>query len=617
VPPHLKALDVAELQLQMFGGANATFADPAAAEEFEGLDLVRASLYSLQSGQRFLFVGGQGIGKTSFKRALATCLDVEYVYIPAALVSSENLLVPFPVEDPELGTRVLEYLFSGQLHNDRPKWIDIDEIGRADPGMGNVLMELLQEGSLGGRRIENLLTVTASDNPQGLAYGRLNGLDFAQADRFATVLLSARDTPWPRALAARFPGVDLTDALAVWNRLSARTREVMSPRVLEHVIYALEGGFPGIAGLPMIHDEYVRLHDANGNDRTDKVLDDVAAALGVPNRRHVPDLLERAFTALVRDQINVYGVGDPGIGKTSKVKAMAAEAGVDPVYYSVPVLQPEDLAVPFPAEDGQRLDIMVFNKLMRPGRKVLILDEVFRASRRTANSLMEPIQERSIAGRPIPGLLGTFAINNPRQIAGYKLDVGKADLAQASRFTLSLRLQPTDTKFGEFLLQKYSDDAELMEVFLDWWKEDLDDLGRALITPRSLERLFGLYRAGLPLEWGKPFVAGEYVAVPLVDLQTRLERAPLARLRAVAAKVDEYEALLAEGEEAQPEAHLAVFTAFSRAELSQLEAQRHVCVRLMRVLCQQHKLVLIRPGGKRQKFWFDIVMETAPLDAAG
>lgn len=598
---------------QMFGGPNATFAEPPTVDELDNLKMVRAMRYAIESGQRFLFIGGQGIGKTSLMRALLSSAGIVDVFIPAAMMSPENLMVPFPVDDEELGHKVLEYLFYKKLDDDAPKAIIIDDLGREDPGMSNILMEPLQEGTLGGRKIKNLVTVIASANPQGMGYGRLASLDFAQADRFATVEVSANDTPWPRALAAHrfFAGTDLSKVFDLWFRLTPEIREVLSPRVLEHVLYALLRGFPGVCGLPIVAGDRVRLLDANGNDRTDKTLDEVAAALGVPNREQTPDIFERAIEALLADGVNVFLEGKPGIGKTSKAKAMLADKGIEAVYYSAPVLNPEDMAVPFPV--GDHLEVVTFRKLMRPGRKALILDEAFRGTRRTSNMLMEPIQERSVGGEPIPDFVGTIALNNPKEMSGFKLDVGRADLAQAARFTLSIQLRASDTKFGDFLLKAYGPE---MEVFLDWWKEDLDDLGRDLITPRSLERLYGLWKAGLPLEWGKAYVGGEYVPVPLVDLQTRLDNQPLARLRAVAAKVDEYEKLLAAGDEANPEAHLAVFAAFSKAELTQLEEHFSAVVRLVRVLAQQHKINLIKPGGERQKFWHRVLMAAFPEVAA-
>lgn len=590
---------------------NATFSAAPSATEFDGLNVVKAVCYAISSGQRFLLIGDAGIGKTSFLKWMLNLLEIEMVYIPAANVSIENLMVPFPVEDEEFGGKVLDMRFYRQLMSPKPKVVVVDEIGRADRDTGNTMMELLQEDSLAGEAIPGLLTVIAMDNHAGMDYGRLNSLDFAQADRLATLVIDHNGTPWARALAASYANVNLAQVFSTYARQPIEVRRLLSPRVLDHLIYALSNDFPAVCALPIIMGERVKLTNATGNDCTDAVLGAMAAALGVANRARVPDIMDKALAAVIRDGINVFFEGSPGFGKTSKIKAFFAANDCDTPYYSVPALSPEDLHVPFPSADGKVLDIMPQRKLIassRPGRtKVAIWDEVCRGVRRTQNALMEIFQERTVGGQPIPGLAGNVGINNPKQVAGFKLDVGKSDMAQATRWTLSIQLSNTDTGWSGYLYDTY---GEEITTFIEWWQDDLDDLGRVLITPRTIERLFGLYKGGLPLEWGKAYVAGEYIAVALVDLQNRLDSQPLVRLRQIAAKVDDYESQLSAGE-GNENAHLAVFMAFSKAELRQLEGNRDVCVRLMRVLAQQHRINLIRPGGDRQKFWHKVLLESS------
>lgn len=590
---------------------NATFSQAPTAAEFDKLNIVKAVVFAIATGQRFLLIGDAGIGKTSFVKWVCRQLGVEMVYIPAANISIENLMVPFPTDDPDFGGKVLEPKFYRQLMTPNPKLIVIDEIGRAERDMGNTCMEITQEGSLFGQKIPNLVSVVAMDNHAGMQYGRLNSLDFAQADRLATVVMDHNGTPWARALASQYSNVNLSQVFSTYARLPIEIRRTLSPRVLEHLIYALINGFPGICALPIIMGERVSLVTDSGADRTEEVLNSMAAALGVANRDRVPEIMDRALDAVLRDGINVFFEGVPGTGKTSKIKAYLAKHNTDVVYYSVPALSPEDLHVPFPAADGSVLEIMPQAKLVSTpangGKKVIVLDEVCRGVRRTQNALMEVIQERTVGGQVIPGLAGNIGINNPKAVAGFKLDVGKSDMAQATRWTLSIQLNNVETGWSGYLYETYGDE---ITPFIEWWQDDLDDLGRVLITPRTIERLYGLYKGGLPLEWGKAYVGGEYVAVALVDLQNRLDSQPLARLRQIAAKVDEYEERLSEGEGNEAD-HLAVFMAFSKAELRQLQENRDVCVRLMRVLAQQHRINLIRPGGERQKFWHEVLLEPA------
>jgi MoxR-like ATPase len=155
------------------------------------LPMVKAFVHALASGQRYYFVGEAGIGKTSFIKAVGDALGYDVITINAANLGVENLFVPFPVHSEELDVQVLETLFFKRFAASSKKVIFIDEIGRADQGLANTLMELLQEGTLAGRPIPGLVTVLAADNPQGSSYGRMSGLDFSQADRFATVKLDA------------------------------------------------------------------------------------------------------------------------------------------------------------------------------------------------------------------------------------------------------------------------------------------------------------------------------------------------------------------------------------------------------------------------------------------
>jgi MoxR-like ATPase len=591
---------------------NSTYKTSAELKEYLGLDLVKGTIHAIETGQRYRFIGEAGIGKTSFMKWICEILGLRLVVIPAAQISIENLMVPFPVDDEEYGRKVLEWLFYKHFEDKSPYVIYIDEPGRADSTLGNTLMELLQEGTLGGKKLEGLVTVVATDNPEGAAYGKMAGLDFAQADRFATVILGANGTPWRRALAEEFADIDLSSLYTLYARLDEDVRRVLNPRVLGNLIPAALEGFPLIYSLPVIQGERVKLVDKSGADRTEKVLNDIAAALGVPNKDRISDVVEKAINFAVRYHKNIFIEGAPGIGKTSYIKSLLNSKKIRAEYDSAPMLTPEDMSIPFPSSSGQSLELMPNRKYLQPGEWVYIVDEVYRGSRRTQSALMPVIQEHELGGEKLPGLLCTIALNNPKQVAGMRLDVGRADLAQATRYALSLQITAADIPSSTYLYDVYGE--EIATPFVEWWQDDLDDVGRALCTPRCLERMIKLHTAeggSLPLQWALPYVNGEYVGVPLVELQARLDKQPLARLRQIVAKVDEYESLLSADRSAldNPEVHATVYVAFSRAEQKQLEAAREVCVRLLRHLDQQHRINLIRADGWRQQFWFEVLKE--------
>jgi len=600
----VKVREAVEATVEAFE-PNATYRQKPAVKEYMALPMVKALIHALATGQRYYFVGPAGIGKTSMIKQLGTQLGYDVIVVNAANLSVENLKVPFPEDNEQLGLKVLKSLFYHRFTTDNRKLIFIDEIGRADDGMANTLMELLQEGTLGGWKIPNLAAVVAADNPQGSSYGRLAGLDFSQADRFAAVQLDYKSTPWRRALAQRFPETDLTKVFSTFDTLPDEVRAVLNPRVIEFMVPALQAGFPAEYALPIVNGLRKRLVNASGDDVTDTVLDRIAAAIGVPNPEHVTDLLDRAVRYALDTGSNIYVQGRPGIGKTSRIKGILEEQGIRYAYDSAAVLQPEDLNVPFPSSDGRSLDLVVDEKFAIDTPWVWIVDEIGRGTRRAQNAMMEPIQERTLGGQDT-NIVCTIALNNPREVAGFKLDVGKNDLAQASRFALSIEIEADSIPSARYLREQYGE--EVATPFVEWWEDDLDDVGRVLCTPRALERMISLYEAGNPLQWGLPYIKGDYVKVPLVDLQARLEKRPLARLKAIVADADRYAEELAKGKDDAAMEHATVFMAFYKADLAQLEEVKDVCSKLFHLLDRQHRIDLVRQGGERQRFWNEVLL---------
>jgi len=596
---------------------NATFKTEIKPEEYMNLDVVKAFIHAL-TGQRYYLIGPAGIGKTSFVQALVNALDKTMIKINAAYINVDSLILQIlgweNLSETEK-VRIVEDILWSKFSDDRPKVIFIDELSRADAGVANALMELLQEGSIGGKKVPNLVTVIAADNPQGANYGRMSGLDFAQADRFTTVELDSTSTPWRRAIAQEFAETDLTKVYSTYDTLDAEIREVLNPRVLAFTIRALLEGFPGEYALPMVNGVRRMLVNRGGEEVTKNVLDRIAAALKVTNPEYISDKLEKTLEFAVKHRQNVYIQGRPGIAKTATIKSWFAKKGIHTEYNSAPTLQPEKLALPVitrDAENGEsKLELAIAKEFVRKEPWIWIVDEICRGSRRTQNAIMEPIQERTIGGAPT-SLMCTIALNNPPSVAGYKLDVGKNDLAQASRFALSIEVEAADQPWAKYLKSRYEEDVATQVI--EWWEEDLDEPGRVLCTPRCLERIIGQHIVGNPLEWALPVVGGNRVKVPMHDLRTRLEGKQLTRLKALVADVDYYEALLSLGVDQSRDAQTAIHYAFSKADVESLSRRepvdvRAACVTLYRVLSQQSRISLMR-NVDAQKFWTGVLNES-------
>lgn len=612
LPAAPKALDFATTIAELAFPTSATYPNPPKPEEFYDLDIVQAFLFGISTGERIRFLGDPGTGKTAYVLWMAEQLGLQVVYIPAAQISPEDLAVPMPTKRIGAdGTEetVLDFLLYEALMTDRPKIIVIDEMMRASTQVRNQLLELIQQGRLADQKIPNLVTIFSMDN-EGAENGITLKPDLAMVDRWQTIKVDPNKTPWRRALASTFASTDLTGVYKVYSRLTPRLRYLLSPRTLEHVIFCLLNGLPGVWGLGINAHGRCRLVDENSNDKTDDVLNDIAAALGVQNRDRVADPLEKALHTSFTQRKNLFIEGAPGSGKTAFIREEAEKTGADVLVLSAPVISPDNLTIPFPV-DG-KLEMMVMEWLTRPGDKILVLDEIWRCSAATRNKLMEILQQRTIGGKSIPDLVCVIGINNPKEIAGFKMDVGKADRAQVDRFFMSVAVEPTDVPAKAWLLAKYGEEAE---PFIEWLEDDVDDLARVLITMRGLERMIKLSRHGMPLEWAKPYLDGEYVPVSLHDLEARLANRPLARLRHIAANIEQYEDLMSAEDGDNSQAQTEVYFALSRAELTQLEQQRDICVRLFRHLSQQNLINLLRPAGKRQSFWQQVLREARAAPA--
>jgi hypothetical protein len=74
----------------------------------------------------------------------------------------------------------------------------------------------------------------------------------------------------------------------------------------------------------------------------------------------------------------------------------------------------------------------------------------------------------------------------------------------------------------------------------------------------------------------------------------------------VVENVEKYEAELAADSDCQRQGE--VYMALLNAELPSLQAAREVCVRMMRVLHEQHSVSLLRSQDK-QRFWLEVLLE--------
>ncbi|MFD4669552.1 AAA family ATPase [Lentzea sp. NPDC058450] len=558
-----------------------------------------------QTGQIF---GPHGIGKTAtfFSHIAQEYPDTELVFVPAANLTPDDLLINAPVrEDGEL---VLRQLVMSQLRPGRKFVLLIDDSLQAGETIQSQLMQVACNWTLGEYDLRALgcIGVFLTDN-ESLAETSARRSDLAILDRMVTVRMTANDTAWRATLSARYREWDLSAFFGVWSSLGPDVRELVSPRTMEHVLANAREGFPLQWALPLVNGERLRLRDERG-DRTREILDRFAAALGVPNPSTVPDPVRQVLKAALRNRWSVLLQGPPGCGKTELVReTIRTELGRDPLYFSLPVTNVEDLCAPLPTAAGT-----LENLLARPftGRepKAIVWDEYNRPKDKAAFArLMEITQEWSLAGQRIENLRAQVAIQNPPYHLGRKLLVARNNIAQATRFTCSLVVDPADIPANEWLISRYGGVAETV---LEWWKHDIDDDGRAWITKRTIERLVKLHERGLPLELATIYLGeGEYAPVPLTALLDRLANRKVTGLGEIARQAGLWEQRLRD-ERDSPEGGNhgdVVHQVLANAELSQLRKHREAIARLVALLPPKLRATyLVGVAEDRQRFWVEV-----------
>ncbi|WP_427918488.1 AAA family ATPase [Streptomyces sp. cg40] len=567
-----------------------------------------------QTGQIF---GEHGIGKTAtfFSHIGRAHPGTALVYVPAANLTPDDLLINAPVRDPRTGELVLRQLVMSQLKPGTPFVLLIDDSLQAGDTIQSQLMQIACNWTLGEHDLRALgcVGVFLTDN-ESLSETSARRGDLALLDRMVTMRITANDTSWRRHLAAKYRPWDLNPVFAVWASLSPALRELLSPRTLDHVLANAKEGFPLRWGLPLIDGERLRLTEPGpdgkpGQNRTAEILDRLAQALGVPNPATIPDPVRQVVRAALRNRWTVLLQGPPGCGKTELVReTVRAGLGREPLYFSLPVTNVEDLCAPIPSPDGT-LDNLLAANFTGPDPKAIVWDEYNRPKDKAAFAkLMEITQEWSLAGRRIENLRAQIAVQNPPYHLGRKLLVSRNNIAQATRFTASLTVEPEDIPANEWLLARYGADAETV---LEWWKHDIDDEGRAWITKRTLERLVKLHRKGLPLEMATVYLGdGEYAPVPLTALIDRFKGRPVTGLRELARDADHWEARLRRAADHTGEGgddSDVVHQILANAELSQLKKHRAVVARMVALLpAKLRATYLVGASAQQQRFWTDI-----------
>lgn len=239
----------------------------------------------------------------------------------------------------------------------------------------------------------------------------------------------------------------------------------------------------------------------------------------------IRDLLRYA----IDEGLRVMLIGPPGAGKTTLVQQAAADCGIVPgelAMLSAPLIDPftDLIGIPIPPPtSGAPL------QWVRPAyfftARVILLDELNRASAKVVNAVLELFQFGSLCGEPLPRLQAVI-------IAGNEPDEGlyaePFEPALADRTDIVIRVPgiPDPDYFQAHLPRSIAD------ALLGWWNEDLNADQRRAVSPRRLEIIGQNVTRGLdPALADTSAINGMRVRLPWETLRDRLSGAPTLGVR--------------------------------------------------------------------------------------
>ena len=199
--------------------------------------------HSAVNGFNVLLIGKHGVGKTAMVKEVFDKIGWTWKYFSASTIDPWVDLVGIPHKGAD---GQMELLRPAHLDFDNVEAIFLDEYNRAPKKVRNAVMELIQFGTINGKKFPKLKVVFAAINPdddEELSYD-VEKLDPAQIDRFH-IHLPVESEPCHYYF-KRAHGH--TGALAVkwWKEQSKEIQDLISPRRLEAGVrvFMTDGGDP-------------------------------------------------------------------------------------------------------------------------------------------------------------------------------------------------------------------------------------------------------------------------------------------------------------------------------------------------------------------------------------
>lgn len=222
--------------------------------------------------------------------------------------------------------------------------------------------------------------------------------------------------------------------------------------------------------------------------------------------------LEKKLLKYAENNLNSLLIGTHGIGKSSVVMAIAKKLGLKFKYYSASTLDPYTQLVGVPVPDKDSKTANFFRPKEIQEAEFIMFDELNRAHMRVRNAVLEIIQFKTINGEPLPNLKMVWAAINP---PGEDYDVEELDPALVDRFHVFVKMNAEINT--SYLKTKISE--PIVNVLAEWWRDDLSDAQRKLLTPRRVEYMGLMIDQEIP--YRDAFPQGH--TFPTKDLSRRLK----------------------------------------------------------------------------------------------
>lgn len=586
---------------------------------------------AVAAGDSVSFTGPPGVGKSATAVAAAQDAGLQPIWLFLPAMTPDRLVLLSPTLGPDGRISVVRLGDRDLFEPGPPKMVIIEERNRAACAATGPLLELVLDGSVFGRRIPDLATVVLNDNALGPR------TELVESTRRSNVTVGVDDTPWREALAATYRTRDLTALFEWYGAQSPDLHAALSPRGLDRAVWAADRHLPLAWTLPLSDNGPRQRLSVDGDDRTDAILTDLHRLLAADTDAAAHDPMAAAVAAAISDpaRVPVLIQGPPSSGKSRRLAQLAADHGCELLPVNVSHLE-GGLAYAVPAPDMRYLDRVPFEALTSGPEKptVLAFEDVSWAGKEAQESLLEILQEGTVAGQPLSShITAVVLLDNPAESGGVRNGLTRRDPALNDRPRLSVTVDAAANGVDRWLITHYRSagdtEGRVAETVVGWAAEVLAEHPEHEVTlgGRTLQRLidrwlFFRHGAGaaarlgagevllpaFPSDRGHTLAAG----LPVNRLVDALQGATRLSWPAILGSLEEVVERLLDGDD-----HLSreVFLQLKETPLATLETSPDVVARLCQSLRWQQYRVSLYEGGEPDRNAFMVQAMTAGAEA--